>query len=969
LAIKCPKCQSDNTDTARYCSSCATSLTSAKSTPLSVTETLESPVHTIAPGTVFSGRYEILGSIGAGGMGEVYRALDKNLGRQVAIKILPAAFAEDKERMARFEREAKLLAMLNHPNIAAIHGLEEFEGRRFLVLELAEGETLQSRLNRGALSIEDTLETCRQLAEGLEAAHEKGIIHRDLKPGNIMLTPEGKVEILDFGLAKAYAGETSGVEIEKSPTITAQMTKPGVILGTAAYMSPEQAKGRAVDKRADIWAFGCVLFECLTGKRAFQGDTVSETLAAILKGEPDWTLLPADTPPSVRAVLRRCLQKDPRVRLHDIADARVEMLEEVSPSAGAISAPSRFSLRWFLLISAATLLIGLLAGLAVMKYLRPAATMISQPVVRSLIGLEHGQWLDGFRLSPPFGFDRPTRTAMAISSDGRFIVYASIKENPGSQDNSCLSIRRFDELEAKPIVGTEGGISPFLSPDDRWVGFRADGKLMKVAIEGGVPTPLCDVSLPFGFSWGDDGRIVFAPARGSGLSRIPAEGGKPEALTVPDKSRGEFAHRLPFCLPGSKGVLFTIMRHAWDKEPRVAVLELGTRKWRVLLEDAADARYIPTGHLAFLRRGTLMVVRFDLDRLEIIGQPIPAVSGIEQALSTTSSSRDAAAGQFCISTSGSLVYAPGGIWPDQQNTLVLLDRGGNAEPIVSFKAPFFAPRFSPDGRQVSYASLGMEGHIWILDLNRGTSSKLTSEGLSEQSLWTPDGRRVTFDLVNTVPNIYWKPADGSSPMEPLTRGEYFQWPSSWSPDGEILAFVEDHADIEAGYDIQLLHVRDRKVTPFLNSRFDEKYPDISPDGRWIAYTSNESGRDEVYVQPFPGPGGKLQVSNNGGAEPIWSRDGRELFYRQSYYQRDNQASVVDVQTGHVLSASKPRLLFIAQGYSGMGPVRTWDISPDGRRFLVVKMEERKSRPVTELVLVQNWFEELKRLVPTGKNQK
>jgi eukaryotic-like serine/threonine-protein kinase len=967
VAITCPKCHSENPDDTSYCGKCATALAAPDEVIGSLTRTVDAAGRYLPISTLIAAKYRILGKLGAGGMGEVYRAEDLSLNRQVAVKVLPAPFAADRERLARFEREAKILASLNHPNIAAIYGVEEADGKRFLVLELVEGETLADGLSQGALSLEETLEVCGQIAEGLEGAHERGIIHRDLKPSNVKITPEGKVKILDFGLARAFRDQVSEVDLAKSPTITADMTQPGVILGTAAYMSPEQARGKLVDKRSDIWAFGCVLFECLTGRRAFQGDTLSETVAAILKGEPNWRLLPVDTPGSVRSVLRRCLQKDPHVRLHDIADARVEMLELTPSPAAAIPAARRFPLKWVTSISAVTLLIGLLVGLEVMKYLRPAATMISQPVIRSLIGIEHGQRLDGLTLSPPFGFDRPTRTAMAISSDGRFMVYASVKEDPGPQDNSRLYLRRFDGLEAKPIAGTDGGFCPFLSTDDRWVGFWADGKLMKVSIEGGVPTALCLVSLPFGFSWGDDQQIVFAPSRGAGLSRIPAEGGKPEALTVPDKSRGEFAHRLPFCLPGSKGVLFTIMRQAWDKEPRAAVLELGTRKWRVLLEDAADARYVPTGHLAFLRRGTLMVVRFDLDRLEIIGQPVPAVSGIEQALSTTNSSRDAAAGQFCISTSGSLVYAPGGILPDQQNTLVLLDRKGKAEPIASFKAPFFAPRFSPDGRQVAYASLGMEGHIWILDLNRGTSSKLTSEGLSELSVWTPDGRKVTFDLVNTgVPNICWQPVDGSSPMEQLTRGECFQWPSTWSPDGEALAFVEDHADMETGYDIQLLHIRDRKITPFLNSRFNEKYPEISPDGRWIAYTSDESGRDEVYVQPFPGPGGKWQISNEGGEEPLWSRDGRELFYRQSYYQRENQAFVVDVQTGPVFSASKPRLLFTAQGYSGMGPIRTWDISPDGHRFLVVKMEERKSRPVTELVLVQNWFEELKRLVPTGK---
>jgi serine/threonine protein kinase len=922
-------------------------------------------------GKTFS-HYKILEKLGAGGMGEVYRAEDLRLHRQVAIKVLPDIFAADPERLARFEREAKLLAALSHSNIAAIHGLEEAEGKRFLVLELVEGETLAQRLARGPLTIDEALDVGRQVADGLEAAHEKNIVHRDLKPSNIKLTPEGKVKILDFGLARAFLDKSPVEVIADSPTITAEMTQPGVILGTAAYMSPEQAKGKPVDRRVDIWAFGCILYECLTGKTAFPGETITEVLASILKGEPDWDALPKDLPVNVRAVLRRCLQKDRNLRYHDIADVRIELFEAPpaaypSEAAAAISPTRRFPLKWVTAISAATLVIGLLAGLMIMKFSGPSTSPIAKPVVRSFIRLGDGQWLSGSSLSPPFGFDRPTRTAMAVSGDGRFLVYAAVKENPGPQDESCLYLRRFDELEAKPIAGTEGGISPFLSPDDRWVGFWNDGKLMKVSIEGGVPAALCDISLPFGFSWGDDQQIVFAPARGAGLSRIRAEGGKPETLTVPDGSRGEFAHRLPFCLPGSKGVLFTIMRHAWDKQPRVAVLELGTRKWRVLLEDAADARYLPTGHLVFLRRGTLMGARFDPGKLEIVGQPVPTVAGIEQALSTTNSTRDAAAGQFSVSNSGSLVYAPGGVMPDQENTLVLLDRTGKPETIAPFKAPFFAPRFSPDGQRVVYTSLGMEGHIWILDLNRGAASKLTSEGLSEFAAWTPDGRRVAFDLVNSgAPNIYWQPVDGSSPMERLTQGKYFQWPGSWSPDGEILAFLEDHADTETGDDIQLLHIRDRKVTPFLNSRFEERYPEISPDGHWIAYTSDESGRNEVYVQPFPGLGAKWQVSNDGGAEPIWSRDGRELFYRGYWDQPVNQAFVVDVQTGSIFSAGKPRLLFSIQGYMGMSPIRTWDISPDGRRFLVVRMEERKSRPLTEMVLVQNWLEDVKRLVPAKK---
>ena len=466
--MKCPKCHADNPDTSRFCSNCATSLTSAKAALPSLTETLESPVRTVTPGTVFAGRYETLGQIGVGGMGEVYRAIDKNLGRHVAIKILPAAFAEDKERMARFEREAKLLAVLNHPNIAAIHGFEESEGRRFLILELADGETLQARLNRGALPVEDALEICRELAEGLEAAHEKGIIHRDLKPGNIMITPEGKVKILDFGLAKAYGGETTNIDIEKSPTITAQMTEPGVILGTAAYMSPEQARGRSVDKRADIWAFGCVFYECLTGSRAFHGETVSDTLAHILKGEPDWSRLPAETPTLIKVLLRRCLEKDPKKRLHDIADARIEIAAPGAYPPETVAVSRRLPVPWLVACAVFLILAGILIDRILIKLPQPSPT---PRLVTSTIKVEPGYWLDGIRRA--WELELPSRNAMAVSSDGKFVIYSAIEENPGPEAKPRLFLRRMDQLEATPISGTEGAIAPFLSPDNRWVGFVA----------------------------------------------------------------------------------------------------------------------------------------------------------------------------------------------------------------------------------------------------------------------------------------------------------------------------------------------------------------------------------------------------------------------------------------------------------------------------------------------------------------
>jgi serine/threonine protein kinase len=949
--MNCPKCHSDNPDTSRFCGNCATSLPSVKAIPPSLTETLESPVRIVAPGTVYAGRYEIIGQIGAGGMGEVYRAIDKSLGRHVAIKVLPAAFAEDKERMARFEREAKLLAVLNHPNIAAIHGFEGSEGRKFLVLELAEGETLQARLNRGALPIEEALETCRELAEGLEAAHEKGIIHRDLKPGNIMITPEGKVKILDFGLAKAYGGETTGVDIEKSPTITAQMTEPGVILGTAAYMSTEQARGRSVDKRADIWAFGCVLYECLTGSRAFYGETVSDTLAHILKGEPDWSKLPAETPMRIKVLLRRCLEKNPRERLHDIADARLEIEAPTGYPSESVTPPRRFSFLWMAAVSAIVLIAGILIDRLLIKHPQSASPV---SVVTSTIKVEPGHRLEGQARD----MERPGRTAMAISRDGEFVVYSAIEENPGPQAKPQLYLRRMDQSAAKPIAGTEGGTCPFLSPDSRWVGFWADGKLKKVLVEGGVPSPLCDASFLYGATWGRDS-IVFSGEANSGLSRVPTEGGKPETLTKPDPKRNEDSHRLPSWLPNGKAVLFTAMTHSFDSKPCVALLRIDTGERGVLIDDAADARYVLTGHLLFLRHGTLMAVRFDPAKLEVIGQPVALVENVMQGFGLTYRHRTGA-GQFGISDTGSLIYAPGGVPPPASNSLLWVDQRGIEQPAAALQFPYGEVRLSPDGQRVTYSTGGEELQVYVYDLGRGTNSRLTDEGWSFYATWTPDGKRVLFSWGrSTTDSLFWQPYDGSSPMERLTTSESGQRPGSWSSDGNTLAFV-DYSP-ETGEDIALLDVRTKRVTPFLNSRYSEWYPEFSPDGRWMAYTSDESGRQEVYVRPFPGPGMKQQVSSEGGSEPLWTRNSRQLFFR-----REDQVWAVDVRTDGFFVAGKPRLLFEKPGFVRAYPIRAYDLSLDSQRFLMVKFENRTPTPVTEMILVLNWFEELKRLVPAGK---
>jgi hypothetical protein len=664
-------------------------------------------------------------------------------------------------------------------------------------------------------------------------------------------------------------------------------------------------------------------------------------------------LLPQDVPPQVREVLQRCLQKDVRLRYHDIADVRldIEALESQPPEAkAALRRPSRLLLAACM---AVILFAGILIGSALMKYFQQA---FPAPVVNTIIKIEPGLWLAsrGMALTR----QRPSYTAMAISGDGMFVVYSAIEENPGPQVKPRLYLRRMDQSVAMPIAGTEDGVNPFLSPDNRWVGFWSDGKLKKVPVEGGVATALCDVTgYAYGASWGRDNSIVFADGFVTPhLSRISAGGGKPEILAKPDPKRDEYRYCLPSWLPNGKAVLFTIMRHTVDAQPSVALLRLDTQDRHVLLQDAADVRYVPTGHLVFLRQGALMSVRFDPVRLELEGQPVALVNNVMQAFYPASVAYHTGAGQFGISETGSLIYAPGAVLPDQKNSLVWVDQKGVEQAVTSLQFPFAVPRLSPDGRKIAYAV--NESQVWVHDLDRGTNSRLNVERLAGHPIWTPDGGRLLFQYQKSqLWNLFWQPYDGSSPMQQLATSEYPQFPGSFSRDGKKVVFVEWHED--AGGDIAVVDVDSGKVAPFANNpKFSEAQPVFSPDGRWIAYTSDESGRYEVYVQPFPGPGGKYPVSSEGGDQPLWARNGKQLFYR-----RQDQVWVVDVQTNNGFVTGRPRLLFEKSGYAGYIPVRCWDLPLDGQRFLMVKRDQNKPSPATEMVLIQNWLEELKRRIP------
>ena len=923
----------------------------------------------LPPGARF-GAYEILSALGAGGMGEVYRARDTTLNRDVAIKIVLPAVADDPERLARFSREAQVLASINHANIAAIYGVADAADCRGLVMELVEGPTLGDRIAQGGLPIDEALAVARQIAAALEAAHELGIVHRDLKPANIKVRADGTVKVLDFGLAKAIEPAAAGsgsAGLMNSPTITspALMTGRGVILGTAAYMAPEQARGRVVDTRADIWAFGCVLFEMLTRRQAFAGDDVSDTLASVIKDDPAWHQLPAATPSGIRRLLKRCLEKNPSKRLQAIGDARIEIDDAIDTpddhAAAGTASPAGRSPRSVPIVAALAIAVVLLAaGIIAARLVSVPAAQRSLPaagVTRSLISVTPADRLRANNSVEDLAEGRPSRTAMALSPDGRSLVFSAIHG-----DQQQLYFRALDRLGATPMAGTEGGASPFFSPDGQWVGFWSKGALRRVAVSGdGGATTICETGSIFGASWGSNGTIAFAHFS-PGLWQVPAAGGTPQPLTQLDGTQHEVSHRLPQMLPGNAAVLFTVTRSAVPKweDTRIVVQSLTSGERKELLQ-GADARYVSTGHLVYARAGALFAVPFNLDRLEVTGAPVSMIPDLMQAAYMPNVGNDSGAGQFSVSASGALVYLPGGMFPDLERSLVWVDRSGSVQPLAAPTRAYFAPRLSPDGQRVLVWTSGTDRNVWVYDLVRGTLTPLTTEGRNSYSIWTPDGQRVTFSSDTGAGALLWKSADGTGTAERVTPDEVTGNPISWSPNRTLA--------ISRGGDIWALSLDgDRRPHPIVQSRFSKAHPDFSPDGRWLAYYSNESGRDEVYVQPYPGPGPRQQISTGGGTGPAWSQDGRELFY-QTMSQRPGEAlgvltiMAMPITTRPAFSAGIPKALFQLRAPLTTLGTRGYDVTRDGRRFLMVQDKQRPPLKATEMILVQNWFEELKRRVP------
>jgi eukaryotic-like serine/threonine-protein kinase len=885
------------------------------------------------------GPYRILSSLGAGGMGEVYRARDSKLGRDVAVKTLTPQFSGDPERIARFQREAKLLASLNHPNIAAIYGLEESKGTGFLVLELVEGDTLADQIKAGPIPVEEALKLALQIAEALEAAHEKGVIHRDLKPANIKVTPDGKVKVLDFGLAKAFAGDQTELNLSNSPTLSYAATQQGVILGTAAYMSPEQAKGKTVDKKADIWAFGCVLYEMLTGQAAFQGEDVTEILAAVVKGGANLDLLPASLHPRVRELLTRCLQKDLKKRYHDIADVRYEIDQALADPGGVLAQPvttvePRKKLRTLLPWIAAILGI-IIVGVAVWR-LKPAPSPEPRQVIRFEYELPEGQQFSALNI--------------AVSPDGKQFVYSTSKG---------LYVRSFDESAARLIAGTEGNTrQPFFSPDGKWIGYESvtDRKLKKIAVNGGPPVVLCDVSGHFGKGeWNEDDTIIYSDI--GAVMRISAKGGTPESIA---KREDRWIYS-PQILPDGKSLMYTASPTTINK---ITVQSLKSGK-AIELFRGVDSQYLPTGQIIYRSpdNSNLYAVPFSLDRLEVTGGHVTILENIKE---------------YAFSESGTLAYIPqtsGGSVSRQ--TLVWVNREGKEEPLKAPPNQYRTVRISPDGTRVALTVGSIKNyHIWIWDLFREIPTQLTLDKNTDNiyPVWTPDGKRIVYTSSREdvlMGDLYWRASDGTGAAEKLAwlpgRG-LFPW--FLSQDGTILLLTEmSYPYLKT--DIGMLSMEgNHAVKPLLRESASLGAPRISPNGKWMAYLSGEvgSGKTDVYVCPFPDVRKrKWQVSTGGANYPLWSPNSRELFYRNG-----DAIMAVGVETEPEFKPGKPTVLFRGEYYPGESVgAPTWDISPDGKRFLMIKEVESTSKPAAEaprkINIVVNWLEELKQRVPGSKN--
>jgi serine/threonine protein kinase len=885
--------------------------------------------------------YRILNKLGAGGMGVVYRAEDHRLGRQVALKFLPDELVHQPAALARFEREARAVSALNHPNICTLHDV----GSNYLVMEFIEGPTLAERIAASAVPITEALAIAREIAAALEAAHEKGIIHCDLKPANVKLTSEGKAKVLDFGLAKALEGDSQNARPTGSPTVTPTETRPGAIVGTAGYMSPEQGRGLTVDKRTDIWSYGVVLYEILSGRQLFQRDTFSVTLTAVLSANLDWSALPAATPAPIRRLLRRCLERDRNKRLRAIGDALLEIDEALATRAEDVMESAATPVRktsWYPRSIAAVVALALILVLpASWRSIRP----VRKPLMRLSVDL--GPETIGVREF----FDQ------ILSPDGSRIVY-SIRSADGKQR---LATRSLDQAQPTPLPGSEGdsGVFPFFSPDGQWVAFFADGKLKKTLVSGGGAITLCDAPEPRGGSWGDDGNIVLAPDYLSGLSRISSSGGILQPVTELNKERKERTHRWPQVLPGSKAVLFvanTALANYEEATIEVQSLKTGQRK---TLQRGYAPRYLPSGHLLYMHGGIAYAAPMDPKRLALNGPAVPVLEDVAGRWSSGGPN-------FDFSSTGALTYTARP--PAPPRPILWLERSGKTQPLLAAPGIYSSPRFAPDGKRLA-VSVSRDGKsdVWIYDWERDTMRRVTSvPGSNSDPVWTPDGKRIAF-YARGAGGLYWTSADGVGEAQRLTESKNQQVPGSFSPDGKWLAFAEWSPETSWGIwmlPIDLNSGPAGKPRPFPPTPLLDSDPAFSPDGRWLANVHDSGGQVEVVVRPFPGPGGSWQVSNGGGDQPVWSRNGRELFYRA--FDRRIMTVGYRMQGGSFV-ADKPQVWCEKPLPFYYEPSRNFDLAPDGTRLAFPMSPEGKveQEGSTHVILLLNFFDELKRQAPVG----
>jgi serine/threonine-protein kinase len=893
------------------------------------------------------GSHEIIALLGKGGMGEVYRARDLKLKREVAIKILPEEFSCNSDRVSRFQREAEVLASLNHPNIATIHDLAESNGSKYLVLELVEGETLADRIARGPIPVKEALNISIQICEALEAAHERGIIHRDLKPANVKLTPDGKVKVLDFGLAKALAGSPANTTVSNSPTLLSG-TMGGVIIGTAAYMSPEQARGLVADQRSDIFSFGCILYEILSGSQAFQGGTVSDILAAVLAREPDFSLLPPDMRPWLVNLVRRCLEKNPRRRWYSIGDVRIAIEEgQTQPEITDAIHGGRRLTAW--LVGSAA---GLVVAAAVLLFVSQSRK--TPPVAPLRLSAELGS-----------GVSLPTsiigNAGLALSPDGQMLAFTGSKGG-----KTQLYLRQLTQLDAMALAETDDAVNPFFSSDGKWIGFFSNGKLRKVLASGGAAVTLADAPSGRGGTWTEDGHIIFCPdlTQGVSLVRVSEGGGKVEPQTT--LAKGESWHRWPQMLPGDKALLYTSLTVTYGLDGANIVVQSypnGTPK--TLIHGGYSARYVGSGHIVYVHDGTLFAVPFDLGHLELKGQPAPVVGGV--------TSDQTGSAHFSVSDNGVVVYLAGGSL-NNLPPISWLDDAGRTSLLRSTGTNWSNPQFSPDGRKIAIDIFDNQLDIWTYDWERDTPTRFTFDSSEDRKpIWFPDGKRIAFASARGGDglNLYWQRSDLAGEPQRLTQSKNIQLPGSFHPSGKYLAFAENHIEARTGSDLMILPIEGNEAsgwkpgqpTIFLNTPANEQEPMFSPDGRWIAYQSDENGRYEIFVKPFPGPGGKLQVSAGGGQWPVWSRTRHELLYRDY----DNHVMVAAYTTaGDSFSSDKPKP-WSDKPIVPTARNRMFDLHPDGKRLAVYANPNLENQAKQDKVaFIFNFFDELRRIAPISK---